>query len=266
MKKRILIRKIISVFLIASLITGTVYMGNLSVIAAAGSTKSKVCLKINNQNVTKKYFSVKEGKKKKIKVAVSKQNRAKITFRSEEKNIVSVSKTGTFTAKKEGIAKITVTAKVKGKTCKEWVNIRVIPSKKKNAVAAGMPARVIKNGTKINMHFGNTVIPGVLNNSVTAKALIKKLPYTVHVERYSEDFCGIMSDKLPYKKNAMHYGWLDGDIDYAVGTSYFTILHSGEEDSEEYGPRVNIGVITCKLSKIRSLKGDYDVLIELAER
>ncbi|MCH5269098.1 MAG: Ig-like domain-containing protein [Lachnospiraceae bacterium] len=264
MKKRILIRKVISVFLIASLLTGTVFTGNLSVISVASSAKNRICLKINNRNVTKKHFSVKEGKKKRIKVTVPKQKKAKITFRPEKKSIVSVSKTGMFTAKREGIAKITAIAKVKGKTYKGWVNIRVIPSKKKNAMAAGMPARVIKNGTKINMHFGNTVIPGVLNNSVTAKALIKKLPYTVHVERYSYDFCGIIPKKLPYKKNALHYGWLDGDIDYAISASYFTILHSGEKDSEEYGPRVNIGVITCKLAKIRSLKGDYDVLIELA--
>ena len=38
-----------------------------------------------------------------------------------------------------------------------------------------MPTRVIENGTKIVMHFGDTVIPGVLNNSETAKALIAKL-------------------------------------------------------------------------------------------
>ncbi|MCH5267401.1 MAG: Ig-like domain-containing protein [Lachnospiraceae bacterium] len=266
MRKRTLIKKVISVFLIASLIAGTVSTGNLPVISAASSTKSKICLKIDKRNITKKHFSIKEGKRKKIKATVSKQKKTKITFRSEEKSIVSVSKTGTFTAKKEGIAKITAIAKVKGKTYKSWVSIRVLPSKKKNSVAAGMPARVIKNGTKIKMHFGDTVIPAVLNDSVTAKALIKKLPYTIHVERYPEDFCGTMSDELPYKKKALHYGWLDGDIDYAVGTSYFTILHSGEEDSAEYGPRVNIGVITCKLKKIRSLKGDYDVLIELAKK
>ena len=55
-----------------------------------------------------------------------------------------------------------------------------------------MPTRVpMEGGTKINMHFGDTVIPGVLNDSETAKALIAKLPYTQTVSRYSHDFCGV---------------------------------------------------------------------------
>ena len=42
-----------------------------------------------------------------------------------------------------------------------------------------MPTRVLKSGTKIRMHFGDTVIPGILNDSETAKALITRLPVTV---------------------------------------------------------------------------------------
>ena len=129
-----------------------------------------------------------------------------------------------------------------------------------------MPTRVIENGTKINMHFGDTVIPGVLNDSDTAKALIEKLPYTVHMSSYSHDFCGTLpEDFLPYNEDEVHYGWLNGDIDYAIDAPYFTILHSDEENSEQYGYQVNIGVITCELAKIRELSGSYDVLIELAE-
>lgn len=128
-----------------------------------------------------------------------------------------------------------------------------------------MPTRIIENGTKINMHFGDTIIPGILNDSDTAKALIEKLPYTVHMNSYSHDFCGVMPDDLPYNEEEVHYGWLNGDIDYAIDAPYFTILHSDEDISEKYGYQVNIGVITCELSKIRDLSGGYDVLIELAE-
>ena len=40
-----------------------------------------------------------------------------------------------------------------------------------------MPTRIpMEGGTKINLYFGDTVIPGVLNDSETAKALIEKLP------------------------------------------------------------------------------------------
>lgn len=98
-----------------------------------------------------------------------------------------------------------------------------------------MPTRIIENGTKINMHFGDTIIPGILNDSDTAKVLIEMLPYTVHMNSYSHDFCGVMPDDLPYHEEEVHYGWLNGDIDYAIDAPYFTILHSDEEISEKYG-------------------------------
>ncbi len=128
-----------------------------------------------------------------------------------------------------------------------------------------MPTRVpMEGGTKINMYFGDKVIPGVLNDSDTAKALIEKLPITQHVSRYSHDFCGVTED-LPYKEEDVHYGWLNGDIDYATDAPYFTILFEDEDISDQYGYQVNIGVITCPLEEIASLEGDFDVRIELAE-
>ena len=131
--------------------------------------------------------------------------------------------------------------------------------------SADMPTRVVEDGTKIIMHFGDTIIPGVLNDCDTARALIEMLPYTVHMSNYSNDFCGVIPDRLPYNEDEIHNGWLNGDIDYSVVAPYFTILHSNEENSQQYSNRVNIGVITCELSKIRDLSGSYDVLIELAE-
>ena len=128
-----------------------------------------------------------------------------------------------------------------------------------------MPTRVIEDGTKINMYFGDTVVPGILNDSETAQALIEMLPYTVHMNRYSHDFCGVMDDPLPYKEEDVHYGWLNGDIDFATDADYFTILFEDEESSEQYGYQVNIGVIDCPLENISKLTGSYDVRIELGE-
>ena len=128
-----------------------------------------------------------------------------------------------------------------------------------------MPTRLPpENGTKILLHFGDTVIPGVLNDSETARALIAKLPYTQHMSRYSHDFCGVTED-LPYNEKEEHYGWLNGDIDYATDAPYFTILFEDQDESEIYGSQVNIGVITCPLADIAALNGSYDVLIELDE-
>ena len=309
MRKRPLFREVISVFLIVSLIISTAFTEKMLMISAASSSVKGIRLKINSKNVTKKTFSMKQGKKQKLKVIVPKQKKAKIVFRSNKRNIVSVSKEGKLTAKRVGSARITVTAKVKKKNYKGWVKIKVISSEKNKSegvksegdksdmvpeqtptplpentptpipsstpsaspptVSPGsspeMPTRVIEKGTKINMHFGDTIIPGILNESDTAKALIEKLPYTVHMSSYPHDFCGVLPYELPYNEDELHYGWLNGDIDYAIGVPYFTILHSDEEISGQYGPRVNIGVITCELAKIRNLTGDYDVLIELAE-
>lgn len=128
-----------------------------------------------------------------------------------------------------------------------------------------MPTRVpMEGGTKINMYFGDTLIPGVLNDSETAKALIEKLPLTQQVNRYSHDFCGVTED-LPYNEDDVHYGWLNGDIDYAIDAPYFTILFEDEDVSEQYGYQVNIGVITCPLEEIAALDGSYEVRIELAD-
>lgn len=128
-----------------------------------------------------------------------------------------------------------------------------------------MPTRLPpENGTKILLHFGDTVIPGMLNDSETAQALIAKLPYTQHMSRYSHDFCGVTED-LPYNEEEEHYGWLNGDIDYATDAPYFTILFEDQDESEIYGSQVNIGVITCPLANIAALNGSYDVLIELDE-
>ena len=128
-----------------------------------------------------------------------------------------------------------------------------------------MPTRIpMEGGTKINMYFGDTLITGVLNDCDTAKAFIKKLPMTQHVSRYSHDFCGVTED-LPYNEDEVHYGWLNGDIDYAINAPYFTILFEDEDKSEQYGDQVNIGVITVPLSEIAALEGSYDVRIELAE-
>lgn len=129
----------------------------------------------------------------------------------------------------------------------------------------GMPTRVIKNGTKIRMHFGKTIIPGILNDSETAKALIAMLPYSVQMNRYSHDFCGVMKNPLPYKKGSEHYGWLNGDIDFATDANYFTILFEDEKSSTQYGSQINIGVIDCELSKISNLRGSYEVRIELVK-
>lgn len=128
-----------------------------------------------------------------------------------------------------------------------------------------MPTRVIENGTRINMHFGDTVIPGILNDSETAQALIEKLPMTISMNRYATDYCAVLDEELPYSEEAVHNGWLNGDINYEITAPYFAILFDGEAESNTHDNQVNIGVMDCELSRISNLEGSFDVLIELAE-
>ena len=125
--------------------------------------------------------------------------------------------------------------------------------------------RILDSGTKIKIYFGNIVIPATLNDSDTAKALIKMLPYTISLSNYGNDFCGVMEQPLPYNEEDVHNGWLNGDIDFATDGNWFTILFGGEENSGGYGYQVNIGKIDCELEKISSLRGSQQVRIELAE-
>ena len=141
MRKRYLIREVISAFLIVSLIISTAFTEKLLMISTASSSVKGIRLKINRKNVTKKTFSMKQGKKQKLKVIVPKQKKIKIVFRSNKRNIVSVSKAGTLTAKRVGSARITVTARVKKKKYKGWVKIKVISSERKKSEGVKLDTR-----------------------------------------------------------------------------------------------------------------------------
>jgi hypothetical protein len=53
-----------------------------------------------------------------------------------------------------------------------------------------MATRKIMNGTKINMHFNNTIISGILNDGKPFRELISRLPYIVRASRYDFDRTG----------------------------------------------------------------------------
>lgn len=117
-------------------------------------------------------------------------------------------------------------------------------------------------GTKIQLHFGDTVVPATLNDSTAAKEFLKRLPCTIHASRYDFDICGILEKPLPRLKEEMVTGWHNGDISFD-GT-YFTILFGHEEESASYGQYANLGAVDCPLSQMEELHGNYDILIELA--
>lgn len=134
------------------------------------------------------------------------------------------------------------------------------------AQAAGeYSTRTIENGTPITLTIGDTVLPATLNNSRSAKELIARLPYTLRLHRYSHDYCGVMSDPLPYDEADVHNGWMNGDIDFARDGNYFTILFEDEEKSQQYGHQITMGKIDGPLSAVKNLGRDIEVRLELAK-
>lgn len=124
-------------------------------------------------------------------------------------------------------------------------------------------SRTIENGTRVKLIVGDTVIPAVLNDSRAAKALIARLPYTVRLQRYEHDYCGVMDAPLPYAEKDVHNGWLNGDMAFAVNGNYFTILYKDEDVSEQFDGIVTMGVLSAPLSVMDTLDASVSMRIEL---
>lgn len=123
--------KIISCLLVICLLFSFWYIDRMPV-SAAGSSKIKIRLTVDNRNVSGKTVSIRKGKKKKVRVTVSRKKNARISFRSNKRSVAAVSKTGKITAKRIGTAKITVTVKSKEKKYKGWIKVKVVAPKRKN--------------------------------------------------------------------------------------------------------------------------------------
>lgn len=117
--------------------------------------------------------------------------------------------------------------------------------------------------TKVQLIIGENVIPAVLNDSKPAKALLEKLPFTVKLQRYEHDYCGI-TEPLPYDKSELRSGWKNGDIAFAVNGDYFAILYKDEEISEQFDGMVTMGALDCDPAVMGTLDGSIAVRIELS--
>lgn len=120
------------------------------------------------------------------------------------------------------------------------------------------------DGTRVNLIVGKAVIPAVFNDSKAARALLGKLPYTVKLQRYEHDYCGVMSASLPYDAATLRSGWTNGDIAYAVNGNYFAILYKDEETSAQYDGMVTMGALACPPSIMDTLEAGITVRIEPA--
>jgi hypothetical protein len=116
----------------------------------------------------------------------------------------------------------------------------------------------------IRLTVGTTVIPAVLNDSKASRTLLARLPYTVRLQRYEHDYCGVMSEALPYDRASLRSGWTNGDIAYAVDGSYFAILYKGEEISMQHDGLVTMGTLSAPPEIMDTLAPGISVTIEMA--
>lgn len=119
-----------------------------------------------------------------------------------------------------------------------------------------------EKGTNIKLIVGETVIPAILNDSKPARALLEKLPYTVGLQCYEHDYCGVMNDPLPYDSAELRCGWTNGDIAFAVNGNYFAILYKGEEDSKQFDGLVTMGALEGDPMIMATLDSSISVRIE----
>ncbi len=129
------------------------------------NTKGKLTLK-------KKKITLKKGQKSKIKIT-SKLN-TKVTYKSLNKSVATVSKKGVVTAKKVG--KATITVKANGKTKKVKVTVKKTTGKNSSVIKLGRNFKlsekktVLKKGNKLTIQAASSI-----SGKVTYRSLNKKI-------------------------------------------------------------------------------------------
>jgi len=127
-----------------------------------------------------------------------------------------------------------------------------------------MPQHTAEGGTPITVTVGGTVIPATLNDTLTARRFKDKLPFTITLQRYANDYCGTAAP-LAIDESEQQNGWTNGDIGYFGG--WFTILFDGQEHSHTHTGVMIIGrVDDDHLDTVRRLSGSITVTVDLARQ
>jgi len=120
------------------------------------------------------------------------------------------------------------------------------------------------NETEITLTIGKSEIPAILNDSKPSRKLKTMLPYTVRLQKYAHDYCGVMR-ALPYDQEELRNGWSNGDLAFAADGNYLAILYKDEEISQQYGNMVTLGKLTVEPSIMDSLDTEISVVVKLKE-
>ncbi len=109
-----------------------------------------------------------------------------------------------------------------------------------------------QKGTKVNLVVGSTALTATLNDSVSARDLISRLPYTVKVNRAAVDYCGRLPEPLESESSEAQHGWKNGDISYIPGADWIAFFLGGEAES---GSDSNSHHIIGQVDDLAALRG-----------
>ena len=117
---------------------------------------------------------------------------------------------------------------------------------------------------EVILKVGEKEFKANFNNSTTAQDVLSKLPYTVNLDQYEFDYCGIIPAPLAFDEADKHNGWTNGDI--FLADNYFTILYAGEEQSASHTGLIKIGEVEDKnqLSEIAALGNSIQLTVTSA--
>ena len=119
--------------------------------------------------------------------------------------------------------------------------------------------------TEITLTIGTSVIPAELYDCRASRDLVGRLPYSIRLQKYDHDYCGIMVQPLAFDMSDLRKGWSNGDLAFAAEGNYFAILYKDEEISQQYGNLVTLGRITVDPAIMDTLAGEIRVTIALKQ-
>jgi hypothetical protein len=116
--------------------------------------------------------------------------------------------------------------------------------------------------TSIILKANDVVIPAMLNDTVAAQEVKKRLPFKVTGYRSAVDYCCAATCGI-FDPTETQFGWQNGDISFSGG--WFTILFDGEGTAQNnHGMMIIAHIEDEHLPLVQGLPDTVRFVVELA--
>jgi len=118
-----------------------------------------------------------------------------------------------------------------------------------------------RNVARLVIRSGNVVVKAPLNQTQAARDLMNRLPVIVEGTDSGVDYCCMFKEGA-FDEAEKQQGWQNGDVSVADG--WFAILHSGQEQSQDYRVMPVAHLSEEDTARIRSLpdKATFELTLE----